>query len=111
VFFCGGKNMDYKERIQEGARMATYQAQKTALTNCVYVCTNKEKKLFEFIPLEEVVLFPNTDNEMKLSDYLMGLQSSIKGLSQDIQTLNGNNIVLQEAVSKLSEFVDNQRFL
>lgn len=110
--------MDYRDRIQEGARMATYQAQKTALTNCVYVCANKEKKTFEFIPLEEVVLFPNTDNEMKLSDYLMGLQSSIKGLSQelvhakkDIQTLDGNNKFLQEAVSKLSVFVDNQRFL
>lgn len=110
--------MDYRNRIQEGARMATYQAQKTALTNCVYVCTNKEKKLFEFIPLEEVVLFPNTNNEMKLSDYLTGLQNSIKGLSQelqnakqDIKILDGNNKFLQEAVSKLSEFVDNQRFL
>ena len=110
--------MDYKTQIQEGARMATYQAQKTALTNCVYVCTNKEKKLFEFIPLEEVVLFPNTANEMKLSDYLMGLQNSIKGLSQelvsaknDIKILNGNNEFLQLAVSKLSEFVDKQRFL
>lgn len=110
--------MDYRTQIQEGARVATYQAQKAALTNCVYVCTNKEKKTFEFIPLEEVVLFPNTDNEMKLSDYLMGLQNSIKGLSQelvhaknDIITLNGNNEFLQLAVRKLSEFVDNQRFL
>ena len=100
--------MDYRERIQEGARVATYQAQKTALTNCVYVCTNKEKKTFEFIPLEEVVLFPNTENEMKLSDYLKGLQNSIKGLSQEllnakknISALNNNNKKLQVALNKL----------
>ena len=110
--------MDYRDRIQEGARMATYQAQKTALTNCVYVCTNKEKKTFDFIPLEEVVLFSNTDNEMKLADYLVALQNTIKGLSQELQnakqnikTLDGNNKFLQEAISKLSKFVDNQRFL
>jgi hypothetical protein len=110
--------MDYRDRIQEGARMATYQAQKTALTNCVYVCTNKEKKTFEFIPLEEVVLFSNTDNEMKLADYLVALQNTIKGLSQELANANKkicvldtNNKTLQNAVDKLSEYIDKQRFL
>lgn len=110
--------MDYGQKIAEGARLATFQAQKQALTNCVYVCTNKEKKIFEFIPLDEVILFPDTPNQMKLSAYLLGLQNTIKGLSQeilatkhDVATVNAHNKTLQEAVEKLSEYIDNQRFL
>lgn len=110
--------MDYGQKIAEGARLATFQAQKHALENCVYVCTNKEKKTFEFIPLDEVILFPDTNNKIKLSDYLLGLQNTIKGLSQelvyaksDINTLNGNCKVLQDAVNKLADYVDKQQFL
>lgn len=110
--------MEYKQRVLEGARMATFQAQKKALENCVYVCTNKEKNIFEFIPLDEVILFPDTPNQMKLSAYLLGLQNTIKGLSseitatkKDVSTLNANNKTLQTAVEKLSVYIDNQRFL
>ena len=110
--------MDYGQKLAEGARLATYQAQKNALENCVFVCTNKEKKTFEFIPLDEVILFPDTKSKIKLSDYLLGLQNTIKGVSQelvnaksDINTLNGNCKVLQDAVDKLADYIDKQRFL
>ena len=96
--------MDYKQKIQEGVKHATWTAQKTALTNCVFVCTNKEKKTFEFVSLDEVTLFPNTDKEVKLSVYL-------SNMVQRISILEKQNESLSEGLEKLAEYVDSQRFL
>ena len=96
--------MDYKKQIVEGVKHATWSAQKQALTNCVYLCTNKEAKQFEFVPLDEVTLFPNTDKEVKLSVYL-------SNMVQRITTLEKQNESLSKGLEKLAEYVDSQRFL
>lgn len=96
--------MDYKQQIIEGVKHATWSAQKRAVTNCVYVCTNKEKKQFDFVPLEDVVLYPNTENEIKLSTYLLDVQ-------RRVQVLEKQNNSLNKAIERLAEYVDSQRFL
>lgn len=96
--------MDYKKQIVEGVKHATWTAQKQALTNCVYVCTNKDKKQFDFVALEDVVLFPNTENEVKLSTYLLDLKHRVTILEKQNDSLN-------KAIEKLAEYVDSQRFL
>ena len=103
--------MDYRQRIQEGAKHATWTAQKSALTNCVFVCTNKEKKLFEFIPLEEVILFPNSANEIKLSEYFISVQNSIKELKNKLADKEVEINNLKTSLIELANYIDNQRFL
>lgn len=110
--------MDYKKRVVEGAKLATVQARLTATTNHVYVCVDKKTNQFEFIPLENVVLFPQTDKPITLKDYLNSLETTINGLSmslsnvrKELEQVRNNNTTLATAVEKLSEFIDNQKFL
>lgn len=110
--------MNYQKRVTEGAKLATVQARHTAITNHVYACVDKKNNQFEFIPLEDVVLFPQTDNPIKLKDYIESLETTINGLSnslktvkQDLRRLEANNQVLTKAVESLSEHIDKQRFL
>lgn len=110
--------MDYKKQILEGAKLATVQARQQAVTNHVYICVNKQTNQFAFVPLEEVVIFPNSNKPIKLKDYLNSLETTINGLStslssvkQELTQIKNNNTTLATAVEKLSEFIDNQKFL
>lgn len=110
--------MDYKKQILEGAKLATVNARQQAYTNHVYICVNKQTNQFAFVPLEEVVIFPNSDKPMKLKDYLNSLETTINGLSkslldvkQDLGRVEKNNQTLLKSVEALSEFIDKQRFL
>lgn len=110
--------MDYKKQILEGAKLATVNARQQAYTNHVYICVNKQTNQFAFVPLEEVVIFPNSEKPMKLKDYLNSLETTINGLSkslldvkQDLGRVEKNNQTLLKSVEALSEFIDNQRFL
>lgn len=110
--------MDYKKRVVEGAKLATVQARQTATTNHVYVCVDKKTNQFEFIPLENVVLFPQTDKPMKLKEYINSVENTINGLSNQLQSLKSNQLILEsnnqllkKSVEALSDYIDKQRFL
>ena len=110
--------MDKKKQITEGAKLATVTARRNAISNTVYVCIDKDNNIFEFIPIEEILLNPNSTNPIKLSEYInkvktkiSKLENEIKNIKTSISTITKNNQILLEAVESLSAYVDKQRFL
>lgn len=110
--------MDYKKRIETGAKLATVGARQEAVSNTVYVCVDKANNDFKFIPLEDIVLFAQTEKPMTLKEYINSLENTINGLSNQLQSLKNNQLILEsnnqllkKSVEALSDYIDKQRFL
>lgn len=89
--------------IKNQTHNSSYAAKRRAEQNGVYVCKDKEEKVFEFIPLEQVIIKGVTLEQyiQKIKD---DLQKEINAYKQALQSLN-------ESVQALSKHIDDQRFL
>lgn len=91
------------EKIKNEMHNSVYNAKSRAENNGVYICKSKEKKEFEFIPLEHVLI-----KGVTLEEYI---QAQKDELQLEINSLNQAVATLKELVNSLSEHIDKQRFL
>ena len=97
------KDVNIIQMIKNKAHNSSYKAKSRAEENGVYVCTNKEKEEFEFIPLDQVII-----KGVTLEQYI---QNQKKEVQEEVNKLSTAVSTLSELVNALSKHMDNQRFL
>lgn len=97
------KNINPIKMIKNQVHNSSYNAKSKAKNNGVYICKDKEKKEFEFVPLESVII-----KGVSLEQYI---ENQKKSLQNQIDSLSGAVLTLKGLVADLSKHIDNQRFL
>lgn len=91
------------QMIKNKIHNSSYNAKLRAEENGVYVCKDKKEKVFEFVPLEQVII-KGVTLEQYIHKEREELEKKISDLSLSVKTL-------KELVEALSKHIDNQRFL